>query len=295
MHAGRRARAPAAQRRRVPRRVLLLAAPCRAYRGFPAPIAALPPCRGPMGRRGGAQRRLTAPGCRTLKAMVRVASAMDIISWRSLGSGVASTRNSARLSPICESETRRQRESAGGPRASGVAEAARYGPHLGLGHDRVAAGCGTRAAQGRLGKSGLGAREGAGLGGGHHLHGLRGRGPHEALRVGGQWRAERAAGGGDRGRQRARAALRSRRRTLGWAAPAMEAETREAMAAIVMSWCVRGQRWGARGARGALPGAGRARMGSRAGGYAGDTRRRPCARPPATSPLAPLAPDVTAS
>lgn len=36
-----------------------------------------------------------------MKAIVRTASAIDIISWRSLGSGVASTRNSARLSPIC--------------------------------------------------------------------------------------------------------------------------------------------------------------------------------------------------
>lgn len=38
----------------------------------------------------------------TLWPMVRMASAMLIINWRSLGSGVASTRNSARLSPICE-------------------------------------------------------------------------------------------------------------------------------------------------------------------------------------------------
>lgn len=39
--------------------------------------------------------------CLTLKAMVRTASAMLFIRMRSLGSGVASTRNSDRLSPIC--------------------------------------------------------------------------------------------------------------------------------------------------------------------------------------------------
>lgn len=42
----------------------------------------------------------------TLNAMVRSASLIDISSWRSLGSGVASTRNSARLSPSCECRSR---------------------------------------------------------------------------------------------------------------------------------------------------------------------------------------------
>jgi hypothetical protein len=37
----------------------------------------------------------------TLKAMVRMASAMLIMTCLSLGSGVASTRNSARVSPTC--------------------------------------------------------------------------------------------------------------------------------------------------------------------------------------------------
>lgn len=45
----------------------------------------------------------------TLWAMVRMASAMLIISWRSLGSAVASTRNSARLSPTCGAQHGRGR------------------------------------------------------------------------------------------------------------------------------------------------------------------------------------------
>lgn len=42
----------------------------------------------------------------TLYAIVRMASDMLISSWRSLGSGVASTRNSARLSPSCNYKSR---------------------------------------------------------------------------------------------------------------------------------------------------------------------------------------------
>lgn len=59
---------------------------------------------------------------RTLKAMVRWASPRDIMIWRSLGSGVASTRNSARVSPsLALAATAARREKAA-ERLAGAAE-----------------------------------------------------------------------------------------------------------------------------------------------------------------------------
>jgi hypothetical protein len=77
----------------------------RSARKGPAASCARPPARvGCVSERlfSAIEPQTTANG--TLKAIVRVASAMLIISWRSLGSGVASTRNSARLSPTCASK-----------------------------------------------------------------------------------------------------------------------------------------------------------------------------------------------
>ena len=137
----------------------------------------------------------------------------------------------------------------------------RIGIYLGLGHHGAAARSAHAAADGALRAEGLDAREGAlAHGRRHDLDGLGGRRAHEALREPmGAWAG--CKGAATAVSTPGAAALRPCMRTLGWAAPARDADTREAMAAIVTGGGLE-ERW-------AFLGAPRPLHGRRAGGSPG--------------------------